>query len=504
MAKRPMLQWILLCGAMSAIPICAEPMTAETFADHASKPDLTDEQIYTIEKLIDNVRWEFDKSYWRESIKLTDERRKENYQPKFNQKHVAPASALLEKRDWLSLQRVNAVRPVRDIGALRFFNQVEGLSLGENEISDISALAGFKELRRLLLKENPLRDLSPLVGCSKLEELDIARNPIEDFSVLAKLPSLKQLTISADQLPTLGRVESLPDLVELHVWSIEAEPADSLRLLPLMPKLSSLSGIRSKSLAGVERFPSLRNLSVDGDFDSLEPLAGLRALTHLHIITTSEVRDLKPLGGLAGLKSIWIVSDSSTLDLEPLVAIPRLRDVTVRCAGVEPAALAPFRKKLGSWDEDFHLATPRHAPSQKLEVLDQKAFEALDHQAPHGTWNPEGNSNMLGSEVDWLDEKLKAAFDKWLQEDEDYYFHRWQVECRWRDVQVTSEKSLDSLPRVIADIQDVLCHSKNDWIIYLQSEGEEETEEFKIWVYPDKVVVAEEHAELIRKLLSKK
>jgi hypothetical protein len=499
MAALPLSLWISFCGAMAVMSLSAEPMTAKTFADYAASPDLNDDQIYMVESMIDSARSEFDESYWDDFSEKIDERRKPGYKPAFKQEHVAPSLRILEQRDWLSLQRVNGQRPVRDIGALRFFPKVSGLSLGENEITDISPLAGFGELRRLHLKENRIRDLSPLAGCPKLDELEIGDNPVEDLSVLAKLPSLRQLTISADQLPVLAKVGTIPEVRQLHIWFIDAKPLESLRDLPLMPKLTSLSGISTKSLAGLERFPSLRNLNVDGEFDSLEPMASLSALTHVHM-TSSKVSDLKPLGGLAALKSVWLGTDSPELGLEPLKGIRGLRDITIKCAGKEPPALKPFQKILGSWDEDFHVENPRHIPSQKLQVLGEKAFAALDHKAPHGTLDPDGNADLLGSEVDWLDEKLEAAFGKWLKEDEDYSFPRWQRECRWRDLELMSDKTLKALPRVVADIQQVLSHSKNDWIIYLQAaEGE-----LNLWIYPDKVVVSKEHAVIAKNLLMRK
>ncbi|MEK7949230.1 leucine-rich repeat domain-containing protein [Luteolibacter soli] len=475
-------------------------MTAKSFDEYAATPGLNDDQIYMIEKLIDSVRFEFDDNYWAESSKLIDERRKQDYKPTFKREHVTPAVEILGKRDWLSLQQTNGGRPIRDIGALRFFPGLDGLSLSENEITEISAIAGFKDLRRLHLKGNLIRNLSPLADCSKLEQLEIQSNPVEDLSVLATLPSLKRLTISADQLPVLGKVAMLPELVELDVSFIDAKPLDSFHHLPAMPKLGTLCGVDTQSLAGLERFPSLRNLvNFGGDFESLEPLVALPQLTHFNFPGT-KLKDLAPLSRVTGLRAIWINTSSKILDLTPLESIPSLRDVSVRCAGKEPAALEALRKKLISWDEDFLSATPRYTPSQKLEILDEKAFAALDREAPYGTWNPEGNSGLLGSELDWLDRKIKAELEKWLEEDDDYYFpYQWQ-ECRWRDLQLMSEASLGALSHVVEDIQRVLSHSKNDWIIYLQSdEGD-----LNLWVYPEKVVVAEEHAKIAKERLERK
>jgi len=486
-------------GTLVIKSLSAEPMTVKTFADYASQPDLNDDQTYMVEMIVDSARSEFDESYWDDFSERIDEREKPDYKPQFKREHIAPAARIVIDRDWLSFQRTNGERPIRDIDALRFFPKVVGLSLGENEISDISPLAGFSELRRLHLEKNRLRNLSPLGSCSKLDQLEIEGNPVEDLSVLAKLPSLKRLSISADQLPAFGKVEILPQLVELDI-SCDGKPLTSFHGLPAMPKLASLRGVDTASLAGLERYPSLCNLvNFSGNFGSLEPLAALPLLTHFNFPTT-KVKDLAPLSRVAGLKDIWIGTNSKTLDLTPLESISGLRGLSVKCAGKEPAGLAPLRKKLKSWDEDFHVTPARHTPSQKLEILDEKAFGALDRKPPHGTWNPDGNAGLLGSELEWLDQKIEAALGKWLEEDDDYHFpYQWQG-CRWRDLQLMSENSLGALPRVVGDIQKVLSHSKNDWIIYLQSDGGD----LNMWVYPDKVVVAEEHAEMAKALLQKR
>ncbi len=475
----------------------ADIMKPATFAEYALSANLNADQTYMVESMIDMARINFDESYWDDSSEQIDERRKPDYKPRFKKEHVTPSARELGKLDWMSFQNVNGERPVRDIGALRFYPAVQGLAFGENEIADISALEGHLELRRLHLKRNHIRDLSPLVGCSKLELLEIGGNPVEDLSVLGKLPSLKQLQISADQLPVFRKAGVLPHLVELDISFIDSKPLESFLEFPAMPKLSSLRGVSTKSLSGLEKFPSLRNLvNLSGNFDSLEPLAALPVLARINILST-KVTDLAALSQLAGLKAVWINTTAATLDLSPLGALPGLREVSVKCKDRDHPGLAGLRKGLKTWDADFFSQTPRHIPSLKLEVLDEKAFAALDHQPPHGTRNPDGDLGLLSSELQWLDGKLAAVFARRFEEDEDYHIpHQWQ-ECRWRDVQLLGDRTKPALASIIGGIQTVLSHCKNDWIIYLQVEEGE----FELWIYPDKVVVARKHAKAIEKLL---
>ena len=64
--------------------------------------------------------------------------------------------------------------------------------------------------------------------------------------------------------------------------------------------------------------------------------------------------------------------------------------------------------------------------------------------------------------------------------------------------------------QIAATVQEHLCHAKNPWIIYLQTDlwsgpdaddVSEDSEDIIVWVYPDKIVATSEHAETVQRLL---
>jgi len=105
-------------------------MSASSFAEYASLPDLTADETYTVELLIEIVRDNFDPNYWDDWGDRVDAREAPDYKPKFSRDHIQPAATELMTLSWVSFQRFgDAERPVRDLSALRFLPEMSGLVL---------------------------------------------------------------------------------------------------------------------------------------------------------------------------------------------------------------------------------------------------------------------------------------------------------------------------------------------------------------------------------------
>lgn len=482
----------------------ADPVNIPSFSDYALAPALSADEALTVELLIDSVRASHDESYWDDAMERDEAREAKDYKPSFTKEQVALAAAKLPGEDWLSIQMVSKRIPVRNLSPLRYMTRLEGLAAGSNEIANLAPLKGLTELRRLHLEDNKVVDLSPLAACTKLRELHLDDNPVADFSPIAGLRELSQLSITSDQMPALRKAGKLPFLKQLTVsfiWDVDLEtiPLESLEALPEMPELQVLGGIKTRSLAGVQRFTKLRNLSVDlGDHEpSLELLGSLGTLTHLHL-TGDKIADIGPLSKLAGLRSLWLLTGAPSVKLKPLEKLSMLHEANVRCGGKEPAEAKKLQAKLSPWEGEFQAKEARHKPELTLVTVDEKGFDAIDDKAPQGTRDPDSNVGLLGSELEWLDAKIKPVFGRKLEEDEDYSIpFNWQ-ERRWRDVILHTPKADKDLARIVGGIQKVLCETKNDWIIHLESETE-----YKLWIYPDKLVVPQEHEATVKRLLGK-
>jgi hypothetical protein len=81
---------------------------------------------------------------------------------------------------------------------------------------------------------------------------------------------------------------------------------------------------------------------------------------------------------------------------------------------------------------------------------------------------------------------------------EDYSIPFMWQERRWRDVMFHTPTADKELARIVTAIQKILCEAKNDWIIHLESETG-----YKLWIYPDKLVVPRENEAVIKRLLGK-
>ena len=474
-------------------------MRASSFAEYASLPDLTADETYTVELLIEIVRDKFDPTYWDNWSDRGEAREAPDYRPTFSRDHIQPAAAELMTLSWVSFQRLgDAERPVRDLSALRFLPEMSSLVLIDSEVSDLTRLLDCKKLRKLHLQQNPIRDISPLAGCVNLEELELGNTPIEDFSVLQTLPSLRTLSISKEQLSVFKNLERLPALEKLELG---LDTFNSFDGFPLMPQLRVIQGAHVLSLSGLERFPMLENLvNFSGTFDSLEPLRELKYLTHVNILN-SRVRSLESLSGLLALRECRLSTAAKKLDLSPLQALPALHEITVKCKEKEPASLANVRSELSSWDVEFRAKTARHPPSLELEVVDLETFEFYDKRKPFGLSETDRNEGMLSSELDWLDRHLEQVLAVDFNEDDDYKIpFNWNG-ARSRTIVLYSRKAIQAFPRIVSRIQNVLSMAKKDWIIYLQSDDAEP--EFTVWVYPQKIMVTRECADTVRTLIKK-
>ena len=482
------------------MPLMAQKMTASNFSEYALSTKLTPDEVYTVEVLIDRVRFKFDDSYWDDASERDDARRTPDYEPRFSPDHIEPASKELKSLSFVSLQRLpEDERPVRDLTALRFLPVMSGLVLINNQVEDLTPLGFCSELRRLHLEKNPIRDISPLANCMNLEELHLEDCPITDFSALETLPNLRELSISVDQIVAVKRLKRLPHLrkIEIGVGTF-----DSFDGFPELPELRVIRGAQVKKLDGLQLFPKLENLvNLSGRFDSLEPFRKLEGLTHVNILT-SRVNSLRPLAGLPALRELSVSTFARELDLSPIESITSLHEVSVKCKGAEPTGLDRIRASLSSWDNEFLAAKPRNTPSLELQVVDQQTFDIYDTKKPFNFGEADANEGLLSSELDWLDDELEKVFAADFRSDDDYVIpFKWKI-ARSRTIVLYSDKALASFPKIVLGIQNVLCNAKHDWIIYLHTDDVHP--EFVIWVYPDRIMVTHEYADSVRMLIEKK
>lgn len=478
----------------------AEP----SFLALATKPDLDQETAFTICRMISSVGCNFVEEWDWDWLK----RANGDYRSLINPAWLDDAWKLLAEKDWYSQQTTNDVdQRISTILPLRDMTKLRTLVLQNNLIQDLRPLSDMKELRDLNFYQNNVSDISVLGNLKALETVSLAQNPIHSFTVLEQLPRLSKLGASADQVPRLRQCKKLPALANLD-FGFDGKLED-FEGLPEMPALQDLMAC-SVNLDGVERFHSLRSLSVyEGNFAAVSRLEGLKNLTHLSI-STSEPLDLSPLQGLQALRRLY-VGAPKVQGVAVLAGLPSLHSFELQDdENCEAKDLALVRGKLTSWDQEFRSESKRFAPSLEVEVVEQEVFDHYDSKAAYGMGRDEVTGEMLGSEHGWLVEKMADFLSPNFDDNVDFMLPHTSG-GRTERLILYSMDAYESLPEIVLGLQEILCRAKNDWIIWFQSSiGEldgdpraEAVEDFIVWIYPNKIVATAENAAIVRQLINR-
>jgi hypothetical protein len=143
---------------------------------------------------------------------------------------MAEAESIERLNLGIEWQGYNAeVTPIRDIGGLEYFTNLESLDLSYHAITDISSLAGLTKLTFLSLCGNPIADITPLAGLTNLQGLILSDCVAADYSPLAKLRQLDFLMLNNSTIMDVSPLTSLENLKYLFL-----ENSRVINYLPLL------------------------------------------------------------------------------------------------------------------------------------------------------------------------------------------------------------------------------------------------------------------------------
>jgi len=479
--------------------------TKPPFLTLARNPGLDQETAFAICRMLDSVGrvllddWDWD---WLE-------KKRQDYRSLIDLAIVEPAWKLLLTMEWFSLQTVsNHDKKISTIAPLEGMLNLRTLVLQNNLITDLSPLSRSLGLKALNCFRNRIRDLTPLRTLQSLEELGVAENPVGSFQALEDLPNLRKLYMSASQIPGLSKCKRLGAVQALTV-SDDGVIKNFVRF-PEMPALKVFTAWNAKELTGIERFASLETLGFfGGKFSSLNSLATLKELTHLTICTSTPV-SVEPLRGLYALRYLS-VNCPKVRGLTELARLPALREIEMddesTCDAKELGAL---RKNLTEWDAEFKADGREVQPSLHLEIVDQETFDYYDTKAAFGIRSGECNEGMLDSEREWLLAEIKDALGVKFEDEKEFELPYTSGFRRSERLIIYGVDAYESFREIVTLVQEILCQTRNDWIIWCQSllrespEEQEipaEMEDFVVWIYPDKIVATEENGAVVRKLI---
>lgn len=189
-----------------------------------------------------------------------------------NVSDLGPVAAL--PRLWnlsLNLNQVTDVGPIRSLTSLTSLH----LCCSDGNITDVTPLEGLVNMQFLNLTGHHLGDavLWPLLeNYPDLQGLWVGENDLTDLEQLANYPALRHLQISGNNFPDLTVVASLDNLIELQLhW---AQIGD-LTALYEMTQLEILDarGLLLTDVGFLEEFEQLHTLVIaDNEITTLAPL----------------------------------------------------------------------------------------------------------------------------------------------------------------------------------------------------------------------------------------
>jgi hypothetical protein len=179
-----------------------------------------------------------------------------------------------------------------------------------------------------------------------------------------------------------------------------------------------------------------------------------------------------------------------------------LHDLWIECDGQEPESLAKVRADLTSWNVEFLADKPRYTPSLGVEVVSEEVFEHFNTEASFGVQVKGFEEDLLGSELDWLQRRLEEMLNARFKKDKDYAIPYRPAVSRSLTVVLLSKRAISAFPQLVIAMQNVLATARNDYILYLQSDlGSTSSDDFNVWVYPNKIQVTEKYAAAVQRLI---
>lgn len=191
-----------------------------------------------------------------------------------------------------------------DLGFLSDLTQLVAFELTDWNIRDVSAIHRLRNLRRLKISTFCKSEIA-FGSFPNLEDVSLEWRP--KAKSLFECESLTRVFINKLAAPDLTRVLSLPRLAKLSLAGPRASSLGRVGAQSAPLEFLDIGAARKLgSLDGVEQFPRLHRLEVNGcpGISALDQLSALGGLETLHLCDDGNVSSFRPLQELTKLREL--------------------------------------------------------------------------------------------------------------------------------------------------------------------------------------------------------
>ena len=252
-------------------------------------------------------------------------------------------NAVITKRD---LRRIRYLSPevcqahdnsehgvrVKSLEGLQYAENLEKLSMVNQEFGDISPLANLTKLKYLDLRNvakngHGIKDLSSLAKLTNLEYLNLFKAEPINVNELENLVKLKSLNLGAAKINSVSFASKMINLEYLNLEHNEFADVTALEDLVNLKTLlldstvktwiTDTSKSRIKDISKLNRLTKLEELGVsNNDIDNIDVVKNFKKLNKFHA-TNNNITNFESLLSLRGLQEVWIQENKNNIVKSP-------------------------------------------------------------------------------------------------------------------------------------------------------------------------------------------
>lgn len=310
-------------------------------------------------------------------------------------------------------------RQIRDLKAVRFLPAVESFSLHNSEVTDLTPLTDLPGLRTLLFGGVICDDYTPIARCTQLKDLSLSfAVHWPEVAGLEQLSQLEKLTLKGNLLAFKRGLR----WENVRVGTLECTPlaARNVHDLPQFPACEILTIGGVERLDGIDAFPRVLNLTLNGKVRDFAPLQALTEMT-CFTCNAAEPLDVSPLTRLPKLyfvafetKHNFGIDKARPRDFSSMVEAPQLRELQVKGCPPVDTEVAALNAGLPPWDDLFLAPKARPLPPLRVVIAPQAKINERSRKHIEAAQSGTMDVGLRKCEAQWVARFVTRALNKQL------------------------------------------------------------------------------------------